>query len=116
MDGGHLQAVARETAAALADVTEGRPFVDKLHVYKVGGRVFLIVTDDPAEQIITVKADPGDGRALRNEYRSVAAGRYLDKRHWISVGADSDITAEVVADLVRASYDLVVRRKRNGDR
>ena len=68
MDGGHLQAVARETAAALADVTEGRPFVDKLHVYKVGGRVFLIVTDDPAEQIITVKADPGDGRALRNEY------------------------------------------------
>lgn len=109
LDGARLQAVARKVAASLPDVTEGRPFVDKLDVYKAGGKVFLIVTDDPDEQIITVKADPNDGEALRAEFPSVTVGRYLDKHHWISLGAGAGVTEAVVSELVRTSYHLVHR-------
>ncbi|MEU5155397.1 MmcQ/YjbR family DNA-binding protein [Glycomyces sp. NPDC021274] len=116
MDGKRLQAVAREVASSLPEVTEGRPFVDKLDVYKVAGKVFLIVTDDPAEQIITVKADPGDAEALKLQYASVTVGHYLDKRHWISVAAGDDITSGLVADLVATSYELAAQSLPRRDR
>ncbi len=113
--GKRLQDVARTTAGKLPGVSSGRPFTEKLDVYKVAGKVFLIVTDDPDEQIITVKAEPDYARYLQREHDCVAPGRYLDKRHWISVGAGQDITTGTVKDLVGHSYDLVldsVPRKR----
>ncbi len=107
LTGERLQSIARETARSMRGVSHGRPFVDELDVYKVGAKVFLIVTDDPAEQIITVKADPGRGHLLRDQYASVTAGRYLDKRHWVSVGVGDGVTEELVTELVQDSYDLV---------
>ncbi|OEV02680.1 MmcQ/YjbR family DNA-binding protein [Streptomyces oceani] len=115
ISGKRLQDVARSTARKLPGTSSGRPFTEKLHVYKVAGKVFLIVTDDPDEQIITVKAEPDHACALKREHESIVAGRYLDKRHWISVGAGRDITTGTVRDLVGHSYDLVlesVPRKR----
>ncbi|WP_433868490.1 MmcQ/YjbR family DNA-binding protein [Saccharopolyspora sp. CA-218241] len=108
LTGQTLQHLARSAAAGLPGVTRGRPFVDKLDVHKVAGKVFLIVTDDPDERIITVKSEPEQARALRHSYPSITAGRYLNKDHWISVGAGRGITAEFVEDCVTGSYDLVL--------
>ena len=106
--GERLQRTARETADTLPGVSRGRPFVEKLDVYKVAGKVFLIVTDDPDELIVTVKCEPDYGDSLRQEHASIVPGRYLDKAHWISVGAGRGITAPLVEDLVLHSYDLVL--------
>jgi predicted DNA-binding protein (MmcQ/YjbR family) len=106
--GPRLQQTARAAADDLSGTSSGRPFVDKLDVYKVAGKVFLIVTDDPDEPIITVKAEPDRGRALRHEHPTITPGRYLDKQHWISVGPGPGITAKLVKDLVALSYDLVL--------
>lgn len=103
-----LQQTARTTADDLPGTSSGRPFVDKLDVYKVAGKVFLIVTDDPDEPIITVKAEPDRGRYLQHEHPTITPGRYLDKQHWISVGPGPRITAKLVKDLVDRSYDLVL--------
>jgi predicted DNA-binding protein (MmcQ/YjbR family) len=108
--GKRLQDVARDTAKNLPGVSHGRPFVEKLDVYKVAGKVFLIITDDPDEQIITLKTEPDHARSLQREHESIVAGRYLDKRHWISVGAGQDITVGTVKDLIGHSYDLVLER------
>lgn len=105
--GARLQKIARDTAASLADVSRGRPFTPHLDVWKVRGKVFLIVTDDdPDLQIITVKVQPDYGDALRRDHATVTPGHYLDKRHWISVGPGTGITAELIEDLVCTSYDL----------
>lgn len=107
LSGEQLQQTARETAAALAHVSHGHPFTPHLDVWKVGEKVFLIVTDDdPDLQIITVKADPAHGDALRRDHDSITPGHYLDKRHWISVGAGRGVTKRLVEDLVHDSYDL----------
>ncbi|MFY7065734.1 MmcQ/YjbR family DNA-binding protein [Nocardiopsis changdeensis] len=107
LSGEQLQQTARDTAAALAHVERGRPFTPHLDVFKVRGKVFLIVTeDDPDLQIITVKANPDHGDALRRDHESITPGHYLDKRHWISVGAGPGITGRLVEDLVHDSYDL----------
>jgi len=106
--GDRLQDLARTTALALPDVSHGRPFTPGLDVYKVAGRVFLIITDDPDEQIITVKCEPEHARALERGHASITPGRYLDKRHWITLGPGQGITKRLVNDAVEHSYDLVV--------
>ena len=115
MSGEQLQNTARDTARALPGFTHGRPFTEQLDVYKVAGKVFLIITDAPDELILTVKAEPEYGRLLQDRHASISPGRYLDKRHWISLGAGPDITRDLVAELVDDSYHLVldtVPRKR----
>ncbi|MFI9604817.1 MmcQ/YjbR family DNA-binding protein [Streptomyces sp. NPDC052043] len=108
LTGLRLQQTARRAAEALPDSGSSRPFAERLDVYKVAGKVFLIVTDGPGERIITVKAEPEHGRRLRDQCPSITAGRYLDKTHWISVGAGRGITAALVEDLVTDSYDLAL--------
>jgi predicted DNA-binding protein (MmcQ/YjbR family) len=105
-----LQDTARQAALALPDVSHGYPFTPGLDVYKVAGKVFLIVTDDPDEQIITVKCEPEHARTQVRGYVSITPGRYLDKRHWISLGPGLGITERLVTDAVEDSYDLVAER------
>ncbi|MBK3627474.1 MmcQ/YjbR family DNA-binding protein [Streptomyces sp. MBT49] len=114
--GDRLQDTARQAALALPDVSHGYPFTPGLDVYKVAGKVFLIVTDDPDEQIITVKCEPEHARAYVHGYASITPGRYLDKGHWISLGAGPGITERLVTDAVENSYDLVTERLPRRDR
>ncbi|MEO9247916.1 MmcQ/YjbR family DNA-binding protein [Citricoccus nitrophenolicus] len=107
LSGEHLQQAARSIADSLPGVSNGRPFTETLGVYKVVDKVFLIVTDDPDELIITVKTEPGRGSALRREYSTIVRGRYLDKEHWVSVGAGQGINEDLVEDLADNSYRLV---------
>ncbi|WP_030743411.1 MmcQ/YjbR family DNA-binding protein [Streptomyces sp. NRRL F-5135] len=106
--GDRLQGTARQTALALQGVSHGYPFTSSLDVYKVAGKVFLIVTDAPDEQIITVKCEPELARAHVHAHATITPGRYLDKRHWISLGPGPGITKRLVTDAVEHSYDLVV--------
>jgi predicted DNA-binding protein (MmcQ/YjbR family) len=108
--GDRLQDIARQAALALPDVSHGHPFTPGLDVYKVAGKVFLIVTDDPDEQIITVKCEPEHARTQERAHPSITPGRYLDKRHWISLGPGPGITKRLVTDAVEDSYDLAVER------
>ncbi|MEU9918779.1 MmcQ/YjbR family DNA-binding protein [Streptomyces sp. NPDC051001] len=114
--GDRLQDTARRAALALPHVSHGYPFSPGLDVYKLAGKVFLIVTDDPDEQIITVKCEPEHARALERGHASITPGRYLDKRHWISLGPGPGVTERLVTDAVEASYDLVAGRLSRRDR
>ena len=114
--GDRLQDTARRAALALPGVSHGHPFTPGLDVYKVAGKVFLIVTDDPDEQIITVKCEPEHARAHVHAYASITPGRYLDKRHWISLGPGPGITEQLVTDAVEDSYHLAVERLPRRDR
>ncbi|MEU7017189.1 MmcQ/YjbR family DNA-binding protein [Streptomyces sp. NPDC046385] len=114
--GDRLQDTARQAALALPGTDHGYPFTEHLDVYKVAGKVFLIVTDDPDEQIITVKCEPERARAQVSRYATITPGRYLDKRHWISLGPGPGITERLVTDAVEDSYDLAVERLPRRDR
>jgi predicted DNA-binding protein (MmcQ/YjbR family) len=114
--GDRLQDAARVTALALPGTDHGYPFTEHLDVYKVAGKVFLIVTEDPDDPIITVKCEPEYGRAQERRYASITPGRYLDKRHWISLGPGPGVTRRLVTDAVTNSYDLVVEQLPRRDR
>ena len=118
LSGARLQQIARDTAASLDDVSNGRPFTPHLDVWKVRDKVFLIVTDDdPDLQIVTVKVDPHHGDTLRRDHDTITVGRYLDKRHWISVAPSAGITTAFIEDLAHSSYGHchVVERGKLGE-
>jgi len=107
LSGEQLQKHARGIASALQDASSGYPFTPHLEVWKVHGKIFLIVTEnDPDQQIITLKADPHRGHELRTDFESIAPGRYLNKQHWISIGSGTGITKKLITELVQDSYDL----------
>lgn len=111
LSGKDLQRAAREVADRLPGTSSGYPFTKHLRVWKVAGKIFLIVTEDDRElEIITVKADPDYGDALRRDHPAISRGRYLDKTHWVSIAAGEGITRTLVEDLVLGSYDQVEQR------
>ncbi|MFE9454415.1 MmcQ/YjbR family DNA-binding protein [Streptomyces sp. NPDC006739] len=114
--GDRLQDIARQSALALPDVSHGRPFAPGPDVHKIAGKVFLIVTDDPDDQIITVKCEREHARAQERGYATITPGRHLDKRHWISLGPGPGITKRLVTDAVEHSDDLVVASLPQRDR
>ena len=106
--GAALHEAAREVAQELPASTMGHPFGPEYEVYKVRGRVFLLLTDVPGEPIAIVKADPQDAQALRQEHEHITPGYHMNKRHWITLAPGASVDAGLVHELVTESYCLVV--------
>ncbi len=88
------------------------PFGDQPAVYKVGGKIFLFVSEDAAPLRISLKHDPEAGQALREEFPQVTPGYHLNKRHWSTIVLDGDakgLDDEEIRDLIEDSYELVRR-------
>lgn len=76
-------------------------------VFKVGGKVFAITKLSSRPLKVSVKCDPERAHDLRSEHRAVEPGYHLDKRHWITVDTEGDVTRGLVHELIEDSNDLV---------
>ncbi|MGQ1840096.1 MmcQ/YjbR family DNA-binding protein [Kocuria turfanensis] len=108
MDGTQLQQVAMQVAAGLPAVSRTYPFGPEHDVFKVAGKVFLMTTEAPGEPIVTLKCEPPHAAALRQEFPTITPGYHMNKQHWISLAAGPGISRDLVAELVRNAYELVV--------
>lgn len=68
----------------------------------------MLMTATTGEPIVTVKAAPDDGRALREQFDVIRPGYHMNKRHWITVHPGGDLPRQLVEDLMTESYLLVV--------
>lgn len=108
MDVKHLHDRARERAQELPGAELEHPFGPDWEVFKVRGKVFMLLTDITGEPIVVLKSDPDDSRALREEHESITPGYHMNKKHWITVHPSADLPAHLFSDLVTESYLLVV--------
>ncbi len=108
MDGVKLLEIAMGIAAELPAVTHEQPFGPEWEVFKVVGKVFLLATEMPGEPVVTVKCEPEHSLALQQRYEQVVPGYHMNKRHWLTIRAGGAVTRELVDELVRNSYELVV--------
>ncbi|MFF2383936.1 MmcQ/YjbR family DNA-binding protein [Streptomyces sp. NPDC058108] len=108
MDAQELRRIADDCAVELpgADV-EHRSGPD-WDLYKVRGRVFMLMTDMPGRPVVILKADPDDAAALRERYPDITPGYHMDKRHWITVDGGGAVDERLARELVIDSYRLVV--------
>ena len=113
MIGAHMsQTTLQEWATARADELPGsapeQPFGPDSTVYKVRGKMFLLLSDTTGEPFVTVKATPADASTLREAFDDIIPGYHMNKRHWITLRAGGALEEELVRDLVTESYLLVV--------
>lgn len=94
-------------------VTEQFPFDNVTLVFKVMGKIFALTGLDAWEkgkQKINLKCDPDKAEELRATYEGIVAGWHSNKRHWNTVTLNSsDVSNDLVKQLISHSYDLVVR-------
>lgn len=108
MDGRQLFELAAARAEELPSTTVGAPFGPDWDVWKVRGKVFMLQTEVTGVEMVTLKAAPSDGIALREMYPDVSPGYHMNKRHWISLTPGPSLDEELVRELVTESYLLVV--------
>ncbi|WP_062079263.1 MmcQ/YjbR family DNA-binding protein [Demequina globuliformis] len=68
------------------------------------GRYGMLANGAPA---LTVKGDPEENVALREQYASVTPGHYANKRLWISIALEGDCPRAIALECVSAAYEIV---------
>ena len=89
--------------------TEETPFGPDALVFKVMGKMFALLAWQSDPLRITLKCDPDDALALRQQYVAVQPGYYMNKRHWNTVTLDGSIPEAELWAMIDDSYALVVR-------
>ena len=108
MQGEKLQQHARDRVEELPGAELEHPFGPNWEVFKVRGKVFMLMTEVTGEPIVTVKVDPEDGKALREQHEDITPGYHMNKKHWITLSPGGHLHKSRVDDLVTESYLLVV--------
>lgn len=67
---------------------------------------YIGINDKNGRPIITLKLEPLYSDMLRREHSDIVPGYYMNKQHWSTVYLDGDVPREMVAGMVRASYEL----------
>ncbi|MER7723890.1 MmcQ/YjbR family DNA-binding protein [Streptomyces sp. NPDC096323] len=108
MNGTTLHKTAADRAEGLPGAQLEHPFGDDWEVFKVRGKVFMLMTEVPGRPVVILKADPGEAHALREQYSHITPGYHMNKRHWITLEGGGGVDRELVDELVTDSYRLVV--------
>lgn len=101
----------REYCIMQKSVSEELPFGPDTLVFKVAGKVFLLVGLDQVDQLsFNVKCDPEYAVELREKYeQTVLPGYHMNKKHWNTVFANRELTDDILFKLIDHSYDLIVK-------
>ena len=77
--------------------------------YMVGDKMFVLTgCDKEGAPLITLKADPATGQMLRQQYKDIVPGYYMNKQHWNSVYVQGDVPDDVLRRMIDESYALVL--------
>ena len=90
--------------------TEEFPFDEETLVFKVGGKMYLLVSLSKWEQgspAINLKCDPDRAEELRADYNEITPGYHMSKKHWNTLQLNGSLQWSLVKELIDHSYELV---------
>ena len=99
---------------SLPGSTDGYPFGPEALVFKVGGKMYATLGDEPSSSgegrsyRMNLKCDPGRAELLRQQYVDVTPGYHMNKRHWNTVLLAGDVPEDEILELIDHSYELVL--------
>jgi len=97
----------REICLSFKGVEETFPFGEDVLVYKVLGKIFALTSFSEHERC-NLKCKPDYAIELRSEYAAVQPGYHMNKQHWNTITYNQDLPDDLLRDLIKHSYDLVV--------
>lgn len=102
----------REYCLMKEDVEESLPFGPDILVFKVDGKIFLLLPLDAAQPQFNVKCDPDKAEELRAEYSCVLPGYHMNKKHWNTIIVDGSVSSGLLKEWMDDSYGLVRKKKK----
>lgn len=103
--------IIREYCLSKADVEETLPFGPDVIVFKVKGKIFLLLPLDTETLQFNVKCDPDKAVELREQYSCVIPGYHMNKKHWNTIIPDHTVSLRLLKEWIDDSY-LLVRGKK----
>jgi predicted DNA-binding protein (MmcQ/YjbR family) len=88
-------------------VTESFPFDEATLVFKVGGKMFVLLHTESQPTTINLKCDPERAVQIREEYSAVTPGFHMNKTHWNTITLDGSVRQADIHDWIDHSYELV---------
>ena len=98
----------REYCLSKKNVEETLPFGPEVLVYKVSGKIFLLLSLDDEPLQFNVKCDPELAIELREEHSCVLPGYHMNKKHWNTIVVDGSAPSNQLKEWIDHSYELVV--------
>ncbi len=98
----------RDYCLAKAGATESFPFDSETLVFKVGGKMFLLVPLEKQPSQFAAKADPEWTAELREQFPQITGAYHMNKIHWNMVICEG-LKVELLHRLIDHSYELVFR-------
>lgn len=102
----------RSFGLSLPGAEESLPFGPDALVFKVKGKMFLLLALDTDPLQFNVKCEPGKAEELRETYEAVLPGYHMNKKHWNTVLVDGTIPARLLQEWIKDSYNLVNNKTR----
>ena len=108
----------REYCLSKKGTEETLPFGPDTLVYKVCGKLFLLMGLDADDLSFNVKCDPEKAIELRERYPAVQPGYHMNKKHWNTIVVDGSLPWSQLREWIDHSYELVLnslpKSKREG--
>ncbi len=96
--------------------TECFPFDDDALVFKVMGKMFLLISISAPNCCINVKCNPELAIQLREKYDDVQPGYHMNKKMWNTVTYSGAFSEKEFYAMIDHSYDEVVKGLTKKDR
>lgn len=99
----------REYCLSKKGTTEELPFGPDTLVFKVGGKVYLLVGLNQIDELsFNLKCDPDAALELRADFPgTVIPGYHMNKKHWNTVYCNRELSDQRLQELIDHSYALV---------
>jgi len=103
----------REYVLQKPSVTEGFPFGESTLVFKVNGKVFLLIGLDSEPLQFNVKCDPEKAIELREDHpKNILPGYHMNKKHWNTIITGRGLSNKMLKEMIDDSYGLVAKIKK----
>lgn len=102
----------RDYCLSVEGSSESLPFDEYTLVFKVMGKMFAYCSLRPKEGefFANMKCDPERSADLMERFDGITFGYHSDKRYWISVYLNSDVSDPLIKELVSHSVDEVIKK------
>lgn len=105
----HIEEIREYCLSLDAHVTEELPFGPDTLVFKIAGKIFLLIGLNQSVDVnFNVKCDPLRAVDLRERYdQTVFPGYHMNKKHWNTVFLNKELNDLEIKELIDHSFSLV---------
>lgn len=101
----------RDYCLLKTNVEESSPFGPETLVFKVNGKIFVLLPIDDATSL-NAKCDPERAIELRESHAAIIPGFHMSKKHWNTIRFNEDVSDKLIFELIDHSYSLVAKKNK----